>query len=36
MPAGDARVIIELPAGTKLTVDNNKVIADGKYIIAYK
>lgn len=36
MPAGDARIIVELPAGTKLTTDNNKVIADGKYTIAYK
>jgi len=36
MPAGDARIIVELPAGTRLTTDNNKVVADGKYTIAYK
>lgn len=36
IPAGDARIIVELPAGTKLATDNNKVVADGKYTIAYK
>lgn len=36
MLADDARILVELPAGTKLSLDNNKVIADGKYIIAYQ
>lgn len=36
MPADNARIIVELPAGTKLTVENNKIIADGKHTIAYK
>lgn len=36
MPVSDARILVELPAGTKLSLDDNKVIADGKYTIAYK
>lgn len=36
LPADDARIIVELPAGTKLALVDNKVIADGKHTIAYK
>lgn len=36
IPADDARIIVELPAGTKLSVDNNKIVANGKDVIAYK
>lgn len=36
MPADDARIIVVLPSGTKLSVDGKKIIADGKYTIAYK
>lgn len=31
-----SRVIVELPAGTQLEKDGDKIIADGKYTIAYK
>ena len=36
MPADAARVIVVLPAGTKLAMDNGKVVADGQYTIAHK
>lgn len=36
MPADDARIIVVLPKGTKLIVEGKKIIADGKYTIAYK
>lgn len=36
IPADDARIIVELPTGTQLTNDNNKIVADGKHTIAYK
>ena len=36
MVADDARIVVELPAGTKLSLNNNKIVADGKYTIAYK
>lgn len=36
LAADDARIIVELPAGTKLSLDNNKIVADGKHTIAYK
>ncbi|QIK58382.1 hypothetical protein G7050_00430 [Dysgonomonas sp. HDW5A] len=34
--ANDARVLVVLPAGTKLAVENGKIIADGKYTISYQ
>lgn len=36
IPADAAYVIVELPAGTKLAVNNGKIIADGQFTIAYK
>lgn len=36
MGANDARVLVVLPAGTKLAVENGKIIADGKYTISYQ
>lgn len=37
LPADDARIIVELPAGTKLKLDNTgKLVADNKHVIAYK
>lgn len=35
--ADDARVIVELPAGTKLELDNTgRIVADSKHVISYK
>lgn len=36
LPADKAYVLVVLPEGTKLSKDNNKIVADGKYSIAYK
>ena len=36
IPANDARIIVVLPAGTKLTLENNRVVTNGKTVIAYK
>lgn len=36
IPGDQARVIVVLPAGTKLTHEGNRIIAEGKYTIAYK
>lgn len=37
IPANDARIIVELPAGTKLSLsDKGQIVANDKYIIAYK
>lgn len=36
MGADQARILVVLPTGTKLTLDNKKIIADGKHTIAYK
>ncbi|WP_394700434.1 hypothetical protein [uncultured Bacteroides sp.] len=35
IPANEARVIVELPAGTKLSLSNGKIIANKQYIISY-
>lgn len=35
MPAGDARVIVELPAGTELQLKDGKIIANKQNIISY-
>lgn len=34
--AEQSRIVVELPAGTQLEKDGDKIIADGKYTIAYK
>lgn len=34
--ADNASVIVVLPVGTKLALDGNRIVADGKHIIAYK
>ncbi len=36
IPADQARVLVVLPGGTKLATDNGKIIADRRYVIAYK
>lgn len=36
IPADVARIIVELPAGTNLTLENGKIMANGKHIIAFK
>ncbi|NDV84554.1 hypothetical protein [Bacteroides sp. 51] len=36
IPADEASLIVVLPARTKLTLDNGKIIAAGQHIIAYK
>ncbi|WP_071145927.1 hypothetical protein [Bacteroides ihuae] len=35
IPANEARIVIELPTGTKLSWDNGKIIANKQYIISY-
>lgn len=35
IPANDARVIVELPAGTELSLNDGKIIANKQYIISY-
>ena len=35
IPANDARVVVELPAGTELDLKDGKVIANKQYIISY-
>lgn len=36
IPANDARVIVELPRGTVLELQDGKIIANKENIIAYK
>ena len=36
IPANDARVIVELPQGTVLELQDGKIIANKENIIAYK
>ncbi|MDR1370886.1 MAG: hypothetical protein LBJ72_12315 [Dysgonamonadaceae bacterium] len=36
IPADQARIVVVLPAGTKLVLNNNRIIANNQYIIAYK
>ena len=37
IPADDARIIVQLPVGTKLTLnEKGQIVADGKHIISYK
>lgn len=36
LKADNAAIIVALPAGTKLTLENNRVVAEGKHIVAYK
>nr|WP_320057996.1 hypothetical protein [uncultured Bacteroides sp.] len=35
IPANEARIVVELPTGTKLSWDNGKIIANKQYIISY-
>lgn len=35
IPANDARLIVELPAGTELSLSRGKIIANKQYIISY-
>jgi hypothetical protein len=35
IPADEARIVVELPTGTKLSWDNGKIIANKQYIISY-
>lgn len=35
IPAGEARILVELPVATQLTLENNQVIANKKTIISY-
>lgn len=36
LKSDQASILVELPAGTKLSLDGTKIIADGKHVIAYK
>ena len=36
IPAKNARLIVELPAGTTLSVENNQIIANKQHIISYQ
>lgn len=36
LPAGEARVVVELPAGTRLSCDNDRIVANKQTVIAYR